>query len=329
VLLSVAAIGLIFSTGGMATAASLHLIVASHVPPKYKDIYPLTKVFVNEINKAGEGKVSLEYHPSGTLLKVNGLIPGLISGVADIIFLTSSECTGSWPYIGGESLPFLFKNANDLQQKIKVGSPLFKLVNEVLEKKHGIMMLANGTLPLEQLWTRKPVKTPADLKGLSIRVGGKAEGQAIKALGAFPVTLTSAELYESLQRGVIDGVVCYPGTIYGRSLQEVLKYRTHIPIGAYGYAIWVKKSSWDAWPADVRRIIKKAAFHYDEAFLNNALKVEKEEYVPAFEKVGMKTITPTPEATAQFRRIVKPVWNTWAKSVGESEGQRFITLATD
>ena len=328
ILLIVMAVGLIFSTGGMASAKQLHLVIASHVPPKYADIYPLTKVFVDDINKAGAGEVTVEYHPSGTLLKVNGLIPGLISGVADIIFLTTSECTGSWPFIGGESLPFLFKNASDLQQKIQIGSPLFNLINKVLEKKHGIMMLSNGTLPLERLWTRKPVRTPADLKGLSIRVGGKAEGEAIKALGGNPVTLTSAELYEALQRGTIDGVVCYPGTIYGRSLQEVLKYNTHIPIGAYGYAIWVKKSSWDSWPESVRKVIKEAAAKYDAGFLKNAEKVEKDQYWPIFEKAGLKTITPTPEAMAQFRSKVKPVWTEWAKSIGGGEGQEFINLAT-
>jgi TRAP-type C4-dicarboxylate transport system substrate-binding protein len=329
ILLVMVAFGLVFSTGGISTAKQLVLVVASHVPPKYADIYPLTKVFVDEINKAGEGKIKLEYHPSGTLLKVNGLIPGLISGVADMIFLTSSECTGSWPFIGGESLPFLFKSADDLEQRIKIGSPLFNLINEVLEKKHGIMMLANGTLPLERLWTRTPVKTPADLKGLSIRVGGRAEGEAIKALGGNPVTLTSAELYEALQRGTIDGVVCYPGTIYGRSLQEVLKFNTNIPIGAYGYAIWVKKSTWNSWPEDIRKIVQKAAKKYDEGFLVNATKVEKEQYWPAFEKAGIQTITPSPEAMSEFKNKVKPVWDKWAKEVGESQGQKLIKLSTE
>ncbi len=309
-------------------AKTIKMVIASHVPPKYTDIFPLTQVFVNDVNTLGKGKIKLDYYHSGTLLGAKQLIPGLLSGTADMIFLTTSHCTGSWPIIGGESLPFLYKDAYDLERRFKIGSPLYNFTNEILEKKYGIMMLANGVLPLECIWTHKPIRKPEDLKGLIIRAGGKTEAEAIKALGASPVSMASAELYEALHRHTIDGVVAYPGTINGRSLHEVLKYCTKIPIGAYGYALWIKKDTWDKLPDDVKEIIQIAAVKYDYFFLQNAKKVEREEFWPKFKKAGLQKIVPDQEAMKAFREAVKPVWDEWVKQVGEDVGKKFIELST-
>ncbi len=317
---------LVFSV--FAYAGVVKIVIASHVPPKYTDIFPLTKVFVDDVNALGKGKVKMDYYHSGTLLGAKQLIPGLLSGTADMIFLTTSHCTGSWPIIGGISLPFLYKDVYDLEARMKIGSPLFNFTNEVLEKKYGIKLLATAVLPLECVWTNKPIRKPEDLKGLIIRAGGKTESEAIRALGASPVSLSSAEIYEALSRHTIDGVVSYPGTINGRSLYEVLKYCTKIPIGAYGYALWIKKDKWDSFPKDVQKVIEMAAVKYDYFFLQNAKKVEREEFWPKFKKAGLQQIIPDPEAMKAFREKVKPVWDKWAKEVGEETGKKFIELST-
>lgn len=326
--ISIIVLFLVMMFSVFAFAGVLKLTVASHVPPKYTDIFPLTQVFVDDVNTLGKGKVKLNYYHSGTLLGAKQLIPGLLSGTADIIFLTTSHCTGSWPIIGGESLPFLYKDVYDLERKFKIGSPLFNFTNEVLQKKHGIIMLANGVLPLECIWTNKPVRKPEDLKGMIIRAGGKTESEAIKLLGGSPVSMASAELYEALHRHTIDGVVAYPGTINGRSLHDVLKYCTKIPIGAYGYALWIKKDKWDSFPDDVKKIIKLAVVKYDYFFLQNAKNVEKKEFWPKFKKAGLEKIVPSQEDMVAFKNAVKPLWDLWVKQVGEDIGNKFIQLST-
>lgn len=223
----------VFASVALAKVISMN--VASHVTPGYKDLLPPEEAFIDDVNVAGEGKIKLNFYHSGTLLKVKELVPGLEAGTADIIFHTTSHTTGSWPIMGGPSLPFIFKSDWDMNEKLKIGQPLFNLIQKVMMEKHGIVFLAFGAIPSQYLWTaKKPVRTPEDLKGMIIRVGGEAEAEAIKALGASPVFMPSGELYEALQRGIIDGLVAYPGTIGGRALYEVLKYCTKIPLSAYG-----------------------------------------------------------------------------------------------
>jgi len=312
-----------------AAPVKIKLIAASHVPPSYHDILPLEQAFIDDVNKIGVGRVELDFYHSGTLLGVNELVPGLEIGTADIIFHTTSHTTGSWPVIGGASLPFLYKNAYDLRERFKVGSPLYELVAKTMLDKHEVLILAYGAMPMEYIWTNKPVRTPGDMKGLTIRVGGDAEAKAVKSLGGSPVFMPSGELYEALQRGTVDGVVCYAGTIGGRSLQEVVKYCTKVPIGAYGRGIFIKKSTWDSLPEDVRTLLYVEAIKYDYNHLESAEAVHKNEYwSKKFTEAGMEIIEPPEEVVAEFREKCKPVWSEWANEIGDELGNKFIDLAT-
>src|SRR5690606_35618966 len=93
-----------------------------------------------------------------------------------------------------------------------------------------------GGMPttFEYLWTvDKPIRRPEDVRGMRLRVAGEIEGETVKALGGAPVTMGSAEAYEAIERGTIDGLVSYIGTVVSRDLQRIVKYGTAGHFGAY------------------------------------------------------------------------------------------------
>ncbi|WP_337997547.1 TRAP transporter substrate-binding protein DctP [Oleispirillum naphthae] len=97
-----------------------------------------------------------------------------------------------------------------------------------------------GYRPLEPygLLCTSPVRTLADFRGKRVRSYGSAYPALFKALGATPISITTTETYEALQRGIIDCTTT--GVTYTRSFQwqEVAKYYTDIPFGAsYGQFI--------------------------------------------------------------------------------------------
>ncbi|WP_255471002.1 TRAP transporter substrate-binding protein [Paracoccus sp. M683] len=86
-----------------------------------------------------------------------------------------------------------------------------------------------ATIPLA-LWGSEPnifimksaqIRTPADLKGLKIRVAGSTAGEAIKALGATPVQMPMTQVYNGLQTGLIDGAISGVSTLIDFKLDEV------------------------------------------------------------------------------------------------------------
>jgi len=179
--------GTLITTGQQqAMAKELKLIFAHYLPPSYKDLFPIIKGFPDYINEHGKGRVHIEHFHSGTLLKSKETIPGLMQGTADIILHVDAAIMGTYPIVGITELPFLYKDMETSYEKLKIGSPLYQLINQELAKKNIIQIATWPILP-EYLWTKdKPVRKPKDLKGLRIRVAGRVEAAVIKALGAAP-----------------------------------------------------------------------------------------------------------------------------------------------
>ena len=111
-----------------------------------------------------------------------------------------------------------------------------------------------GTRPLA-LWLSEPnvfimrdhdIRTPADVAGLKIRVSGSAAAAAVEALGATPVQMPAGEIYNSLQTGLIDGVITGASAIGDFKLDEVANsYTLNAPLGHISFYVVMNKAKYD------------------------------------------------------------------------------------
>jgi len=314
--------------GSPAAGKELKLILADYLPPSYDDYFPANQIFVDYVNKHGKGKVQIDFFHSGKLLQAKELMPGLLQGTADIIIDTDSYVMGTAPILGIMELPYLYKDEFDFSRKTRIGTPLFSLINQELAKQNLIILASCASTP-EYIWTvNKPIKAVEDLKGLRIRTAGRVEAEVVKTLGAASTTLPSAELYEALKRGTIDGSIHYTGTVPGRSLQEVYKFVTLGYFGSYGRQPYMRYDRWKALPKEIKDILTAAGKAMEEEGFNTLVKVHKEKYWPLIRKAGIKEINPTPEDTKKFRETCLPIWDWWKKQVPADVAAKAIELAT-
>ena len=116
-------------------------------------------------------------------------------------------------------------------------------------------------MPCTEQWlftVDRPVAEPGDLRGLRIRTAGHVEGEMVKSLGGAPVSMSSAELYEALERGTIDGMVSYLGTIVSRGLEDVVKYATRAHFGAYSVDAYANTAWLDDTAPDIQTALHSA-----------------------------------------------------------------------
>ena len=109
-----------------------------------------------------------------------------------------------------------------------------------------------------QLWTshprflitsKKQVKTMEDLKGMKIRVPGGPATEQMRALGAVPVLIPMPDNYQSLDKGVIDGMDTSWDATYSFRLYEVVKYYTFAPLFFNTYfSMAMNKQKWESLP---------------------------------------------------------------------------------
>lgn len=290
--------------------------VATYIPASYDDLYPGIEKFVDVVTRESGGKLSLDMFDSGTLLGAEQLLPGLLAGVADVIFQTSSYVSSTYPVLGAMELPFITEDYAKTRRAADPSGPQHKLINDNLGPK-GVRILGGMPTTFEYLWTvDKPIREPRDVRGMRLRVAGEIEGETVKALGGAPVSMGSAEVYQALERRTIDGMVSYVGTVVSRDLQNIIKYGTAGHFGTYTVDAYCRSDWYAKQSPAVRRALDAAGQALYEEGTAHMVKVHTEDYLPAVEDGGVEMIRPD---AAAFRDAVAPVHARWKKLLGDAD----------
>jgi len=310
-----------------AVAEPITIRYATFFGQQYPSHWQAMTKFNEIVNRTGKGKVKVEFYHSQTLLKAKELFSGLMGGAAEAVTVPMVYWHGTLPISQGLSLPYIWKGDLDRYYKaLRQGSPLVNFLNKEFAKKnlHCIFALIEAK---EFLWTKdKPVRHPKDAKGLKVRTSGLIPGEVARAIGATPVFMPSGEIYTSLQRNTVDGVICSITTVVGRGLDEQIRYMTNYPFDNFGpMIIAFRKDWWDKLPADVRTIIEDAGKTYYETEFSVSRKVTVEQIKKL--KKTIEFIEPTPESLEAFNSLLFPMYDWWVnrKEIGEP-GKELLKL---
>lgn len=298
--------------------------VATYLPSSYGDLYPGIEMFNETAAELSGGRLSPDLYDSGSLLGADQLLPGLLSGVADVIFQTSSYVSSTYPVLGAMELPFVTEDYARLRRAVEPGKPQFDLINKDLQPK-GVRMLGGMPTTFEYLWTvDKPIRRPEDVRGMRLRVAGEIEGETVKALGGAPVTMGSAEVYQALERNTIDGLVSYLGTVVSRDLQKIVKYGIAGHFGAYTVDAYCRSDWYDQQHPAVRRALDEAGKRIYEDGTDHMVKVHANEYLPKVKAAGVELIEPDDAGLDAFRKAIAPVHAGWKQRLGARMADRAI-----
>ena len=129
----------------------------------------------------------------------------------------------------------------------------------------------------EQIWSKKEIKGVDDMKGMKLRAAGLA-ADSFARLGASVVAMPGEEVYQALQRGVIDGLEFTTMPVnYGLGLHEVAKFVSMPSYSGGGTSDWiVNQASWNKLPADLKPRMEAALKKASEEFHRSAVAEEKE-----------------------------------------------------
>lgn len=176
--------------------------LTSSFPKSLDTLYGAAEVFAKAVSEATDNKFQIQVFAAGEI------VPGL--QVADAVSNGTVEMgqTASYYYIGkdptfafGTAVPFGL-NSRMQTAWLQTGGGA-ELMNEFYKKYNIIAFLSGNTGCQMGGWFRREVKTPADLRGLKMRIGGFA-GTVMQKLGVVPQQIPGGEVYSSLEKGTID-----------------------------------------------------------------------------------------------------------------------------
>lgn len=217
--------------------------------------------FVKIANDLGAGELKITFFDGGALVPPFEIFDTVSRGQLDM----AGDWGGYWAgkneafnIIGSQPMGL---TAVDYMLWVYQGGG-YELIQEVYGK-YGLVCLPFGAHGSESgIRSKKPINSISDFKGLKIRIGGKLQGKVLQDLGGVQVMLAGAEVYEALQKGVIDGVEFnIPSVDLVMGLQEVTEYwlspAWHAPAAIFGAMI--NKKVWDGLSPHQQALLKGAA----------------------------------------------------------------------
>jgi len=263
-----------------------------------------------------KGRVKVEVYPNSQLFKDGEEMEALQLGSVQML----APSVAKFGPLGVREfevfdLPYIFDSFEELHKVTEgpVGKTLFKK----LETK-GVTGLAFWDNGFKDFSANKPIKVPADYKGLKLRIqSSKVLGDEIKALGAIPQVMAFSEVYQALQTGVVDGTENPPSNFYTQKMHEVQKYLALTDHGVIEYAVIVNKKFWDGLPADIRTALE-GAMKDATKYANDIAKKENDDALEAVRKSGKtQIITLTADEKAQMKKALVSVHKENESRVGK------------
>lgn len=254
-----------------AAMAAEELKLATFVPPTHIIMAKVLTPWAQEVAKQSNNALTVRMFPS---LQLGGKPPELyrqmIRGISDITFTLPGYTSNDFPMMALCELPGMASSGADGTRKLwgnfdKFLAPQFKGAK--------VLMLWNSD-SASFMSKSKPIRTLADVKGMKIRTPSAAQSAQLVALGATPIDMPANQIYNALDRGVVDAAMIPMSAALDFKLIEVAQHFTiNAPLGRSSFLVAMNQGRYDKLPADLKKVIDattglnlslKGAQTYDE-----------------------------------------------------------------
>ncbi|MBX9960555.1 MAG: TRAP transporter substrate-binding protein [Burkholderiaceae bacterium] len=267
--------------------------------------------FAAEVDQATGGKLKITLHANASLFKAPEIKRAVQGGQAQMGEILLANFQNEWQIYGADGLPFL---ADSYAQSVK----LYQAQKPLLEKKlaeQGMQLLYAVPWPPQGIYTKKPINSVADLKGVKWRAYSPATGRIAELVGAQPVTVQAAELSQALATGVVEATMTSGATGVDSKLFEHLKYYYDTQAWLPKNAVIVNKKAFDALDKSAQDAVLKAAAAAEARGLAASQRINTET-LAKLQANGMQVVTPSPALKAELKKIGDTMLKEWLEKAG-------------
>lgn len=223
------------------------------VPAVAKLNTDLFQTWADSVEKDSNGRIKVEMFPSSTLAKPPAQYDAVKHQIADVSFSLPGYTANRFPLTQLVELPGVVKNAKHGSCIVQSLYDEGVIASEFSETKP-LFLFTHGQGHIHT--AKHKITSPEDFKGLRIRQPTVVVGNILSGLGAKPIGMPAPQSYQSLQRGVIDGVATTWDATKIFRLDELTNYHTEVG-GLYSatFVVAMNKNVYKKLPADLKKII--------------------------------------------------------------------------
>jgi TRAP-type C4-dicarboxylate transport system substrate-binding protein len=274
--------------------------------------------FAADVDKATGGKLKIQVHPNASLFKapeIKRAVQGAQAQAGEMLWVNYENENALF---GIDGVPFLATSYGDAMK-------LWKASRKPLEEqlaKQGLKVLFSVPWPPQGIYSKRPISSAADMKGLKWRAYSPATARIAELVGAQPITIQAAEVTQALTTGAIDSMMTSGATGYDTKVYETVKNFYDTQAWLPKNVVIVNQKAFDALEKTAQSAVISAAAAAEARGWR--LSEEKTNwYLDQLRKNGMNVAPPSQALKADLRRIGDAMLEDWLKKTG-AEGKAVV-----
>ncbi|MFM8928658.1 MAG: TRAP transporter substrate-binding protein [Betaproteobacteria bacterium] len=315
----------VFSAVLATGALSLSLPVTAQTKWDLPAAYPATNfhsvnlnAFAADVDRLSGGKLKITLHANASLFKAPEIKRAVQGGQAQAGEILLVNFQNEWQPFGADGLPFL---ADSYEEGLK----LYRAQKPLLEKKlaeQGLMLLYSVAWPPQGIYSKKPLNSAADLKGIKWRAYSPSTSRIAELVGAQPVTVQAAELSQALATGVVESTMTSGATGVDSKLFEHLKFYYDVQAWLPKNAVIANRKAFEALDKATQDAVMKAAADAEARGWAESRKVNTST-LEVLRQNGMSVTPPSAQLKADLKRVGDTLLKEWMDKAG-AEGKALV-----
>jgi len=291
--------------------AQTTLTMSSWVSPQHHLTSVVLAGWASNVEKATGGRVKFQMlpkHPSAP----PGTFDAVRDGLMDLSYVTAS-------YTPARHLMPLMPELPGMGDSAEVNSVAYSRIYwkhfHKVGEYNGVKLIGVFTHGPGQMFTKKPVRTIDDIRGLKIRTGGGIAEAVANALGASAFVKPAPESFELLKSGVADGVFFPLESVISFKLDTVIAQATLFPGGMYSsaFGFFMNQDKWAKLPKQDQDAIEKLGYESLARFAGKSWDAADQKGLEGLKKAGVPIVNADAALVAEVRKRSAPIIDDWIK----------------
>jgi len=270
------------------------------------------KQFVDDVQKATGGKLEVTLHTNQSLFKLPETKRAVQSGQVQLGELLIVQFGNEDPIFEASAIPFLsdtFPKARKLWDATKPATV------ERLAKQ-GIRLLYSTPWPSQGFYTKMPVGSMADFKGLKMRTYSPMTSRMAELIGAVPASVVFSEVPQAFATGLVSAMYTSPQTGIDTQAWDFSKHFLNVGGNHTMNVVIVNEAAFKRLPADQQAAVLDAATKAEARGWKMAEEITGTQ-IQTLKDKGMTVSTPSADLRSQLEKVGATLTEEWVKKAGD------------
>jgi TRAP-type transport system periplasmic protein len=276
------------------------------------------RAFVEDVQKASNGKLAIQVHSNGSLIKHPDILRAVSTGQVNIAEFLLSQFGNEDPVFEADNIPFVAAGYDQAWRFYQAQKPM-------LEKhlaQRGLTLLYAVAWPGQGIYTKEPMKSVADLKGTKFRTYSPMTARLAELLGASPTVVQVPEVPQMFATGAIQAMITSSATGTSTKAWEFVKNYYNTSAFHPKNAVVVNTRAMQRLPKDEQNALRKSAATAEKRGWDMSKEREREAN-ETLAKNGMTVREPDAAMKSAFAKVGDQILAEWLKKAGP-EGDQLI-----